>query len=207
MQIHKIVLALAIIPIVVITVYLSNDKAPAHANAAPRESVKEKKINLLEVNYVPQTPRKPIPSTAFTLVETGNEATKQVTLKEHVGKPTILHFWAPWCGACVSEMPEFESFAKANGQDINIISISNDQSGGKSSRDYYTKNDIRHMALYLDEQNQQRGYMAKTMGVQAFPTTIFISADGQEMGRIIGPVEWNTKAGELLLTLLKNTQK
>jgi hypothetical protein len=96
-----------------------------------------------------------------------------------------------------------ESFAKKYGKDVTIICVANDHTGGQSSRDYYQNNGIQ-MSLNIDQHEGQSGRLGRTLGVQGFPTTILISAKGEEMGRILGPVDWQGKAGELLLNLLKS---
>lgn len=32
---------------------------------------------------------------------------KEVSLSDFIGKPTIVNFWASWCGPCKMEMPDF----------------------------------------------------------------------------------------------------
>lgn len=51
---------------------------------------------------------------------------KIVTLESLTqGKPTLIHLWASWCGACMAELPDYHAFIKAN-EGLNIISISMD---------------------------------------------------------------------------------
>lgn len=39
------------------------------------------------------------------------------------GKPTIINFWATWCGPCISELPEFQRLYDAYGGRINLVAI------------------------------------------------------------------------------------
>ena len=34
-------------------------------------------------------------------------------MRDYVGKPLVINFWATWCVPCVEEMPELDSMAKA----------------------------------------------------------------------------------------------
>lgn len=50
----------------------------------------------------------------------------QGTLYDHLGKPTLLHFWATWCTPCLVELPEIIELATQMPQ-IDILAISTDQ--------------------------------------------------------------------------------
>ena len=55
---------------------------------------------------------------------------KPVSLKEYVGKPVILNFWATWCPPCLQEMPWFEEFyRKYGGSSLIILGLSTDLEG------------------------------------------------------------------------------
>lgn len=53
---------------------------------------------------------------------------KPVTLKEALGKCTIIDFWASWCGPCRRSIPGLKNlYLKYHDQGLNIVSISVDR--------------------------------------------------------------------------------
>ena len=52
-------------------------------------------------------------------------------LSEYFGKPTIMVFWATWCGYCKDELPALEMLKEKYGDSINILALN----GGDSAED------------------------------------------------------------------------
>ncbi len=68
----------------------------------------------------------------------------KVYLRDLIGKPIIINFWATWCGYCVEEMPAFEELYRQKGEEIHILMI--DLADGKQ--------ETKTMALNYVEENQ-----------------------------------------------------
>jgi thiol-disulfide isomerase/thioredoxin len=52
----------------------------------------------------------------------------QTTLKQHQGKPLLLHVWASWCAPCVDELPLVARLARdARTRGIAVYSVSLDK--------------------------------------------------------------------------------
>ena len=94
-------------------------------------------------------------------------------------KITILNFWEPWCGPCVSEMPDFQKlFAAYSGKGLNIIGVYSTP-GMEDDVDSVLRTagvtfTILHYTDVFDA--FQTGYV---------PTTILVDGNGQVVGETI----------------------
>jgi thiol-disulfide isomerase/thioredoxin len=119
-------------------------------------------------------------------------------LNSHLSGPTVVTFFASWCGPCAGEMPAVARFAqaeKAKGVNINFVGIDeNDPSGGpafvkKSRVSFPVGTDLDGVVL------EDLGY------VPGLPQTIFINSSGVIVHHAIGPVaSGSSVAGSVLQT-------
>lgn len=109
---------------------------------------------------------------------------ERFVLSEEVGKKAIvLNFFATWCGPCKEEMPELVRFAgKHQGEPFVMIGIDADERED-AVRDFLKQYSVPY-AVAIDK----GGAAQRTFAVRAFPTTVFIGADGvvhvYEVGQI-----------------------
>ncbi len=101
---------------------------------------------------------------------------KEVKLSDFEGKPTILNFWATWCGPCKNEMPAIEDAYKKYGDKINFVIVNltdgeNDTVVGAAS---YIQAQGYTFPVYFD--TKLAG--ATAYGVNSIPLTLFIDANG-----------------------------
>ncbi len=127
------------------------------------------------------------PGNAFSIAI--NDSTGQTSLDKFKGKPTIVYLWATWCPSCVKKMGTLNTFAKRfQDKGGNLVAVSQDKGGVSTVRAYFTRHDYKNLGIYVES----TGHLSKALGITGLPTTIFIDAQGQEVGRAVGGLDWES---------------
>ena len=96
-------------------------------------------------------------------------------LGDRIGRHVIiLNFFATWCGPCRAEMPELERYQKAH-KDDGVILIGIDAEEKHTIVEQF----INELNLTFPVGIDGSGDLLKLYGVNGFPTTIVIGADGR----------------------------
>jgi thiol-disulfide isomerase/thioredoxin len=107
------------------------------------------------------------------------------------GKVILLNIWATWCVPCRKEMPALDRLqASLGGPDFEVLALSVDRDGLPAAKAFYLQTGIRQLRVYID----QSGQALSDLGATAIPTTLLIDRHGNEIGRKIGPAEWDGPA-------------
>jgi thiol-disulfide isomerase/thioredoxin len=134
-------------------------------------------------NLVMHDAPQPVPELQFT---DGDGQPR--TLAEFRGKVVLLNIWATWCLPCRKEMPTLDRLqAELGGPDFEVVALSTDRGGPEVVKKFYAENGIAHLAIHIDT-SSQAGFTLATAGL---PTTLLIDRQGQEIGRLVGPAEWD----------------
>ncbi len=103
-----------------------------------------------------------------------------VMLSEFFDKPTVLNFWATWCGPCKSEMPGFENLYNKYSDRVNFVMLN--VSDTKETVADFLKENGYSFPIYFD-QTQIASY---TYGASSIPLTFVINKGGEVYGYQIG---------------------
>ena len=105
------------------------------------------------------------------------------------GQAVLLNFWATWCAPCVREMPALDRLqARLGPEGLSVIALSVDRRGLEVVEPFYRRLSIEALDIYLDPANQ----VARSFTVPGLPTTYLIDPDGQMVGVLAGPAEWDS---------------
>jgi thiol-disulfide isomerase/thioredoxin len=119
-----------------------------------------------------------------------------VLLSSLKGKTILLNLWATWCQPCREEMPTLNRLQQALGSDkFEVVELSLDRKGYDPSRKFLDDVKAGSLTLYSDPTAKQ-GMALKLVGM---PTTILINKDGLEVGRLLGPAEWDSDDAKQLI--------
>ena len=119
------------------------------------------------------------------------------TLRQFRGKTVLLNVWATWCAPCREEMPALDRLQrKLGGSGLEVLALSIDTGGAAAVKQFYDELGIRSLAIYVDRSMRATG----TLGAVGLPTTLLIDAEGREIGRRIGPAEWDGPEAVRLIT-------
>ena len=117
----------------------------------------------------------PQPAPDFTVYDAeGNEITLSALMD---GKPTVLNFWASWCGPCRSEMPHIQEAYERLGGEVSfvMINMTDGQRETQESAEEYMAESGWTFPIYFDSDYDA----AMTYGAYSLPQTYFIDAEGR----------------------------
>ncbi len=136
--------------------------------------------------YEPRLPTIPAPEIDFTDIEG-----KPVTLADKRGKLVLLNVWATWCPPCVREMPSLDRLQAAlGGPGFEVVALSEDRAGAPVVAAFYKRLGLTTLDTYLDPGSRA----SRALKVRGLPTTVLIDRRGYELGRVAGPVDWDSEA-------------
>jgi thiol-disulfide isomerase/thioredoxin len=125
---------------------------------------------------------------------------RERTLADWRGKVVLLNLWATWCLPCRKEMPSLDRLQKELGSDkFEVVALSVDRKGLEASKKFLGETKAERLALYVDPTARAN----TELRVVGLPATILIDAQGREIGRLLGPAEWD---GEDAMRLIRAAQ-
>ena len=142
-------------------------------------------------NFAP----KPAP-VALADVSFRDAAGGEVSLSDFRGKLVLLNLWATWCAPCREEMPELDALqAELGGEIFEVLALSVDTAGQEQVVSFLDSVGVTHLAPYHDPSAKANF----TLGAFGLPTTILISPQGEEIGRMAGPAHWASEDAKALI--------
>lgn len=111
------------------------------------------------------------------------------------GKPLLVNLWATWCGPCVKELPTLERLAAAEAGKLQIVAVSEDMEGAKVVPPYLAAHGLKTLHAYHDPSN---GLMT-AFGEASLPVSILYDANGKELWRVTGDLDWTGAKAKGLL--------
>jgi thiol-disulfide isomerase/thioredoxin len=125
-----------------------------------------------------------------------NPEGKSISLKQSLGKVTIVDFWASWCKPCRAENPNVVAlYAKYHAKGLNILSVSLDKEASAwkeaIAKDKLTWNHVSNLKEFEDP-------IALQYGINAIPTIFVLDAKGVIIAKDIRGEELNAKIASLL---------
>ncbi len=119
-----------------------------------------------------------------------------VSLKESLGKVTIVDFWASWCGPCRAENPNVVAlYNELHSKGLNIIGVSLDKDAAKwkeaIAKDKLAWTQVSNLKYWDDP-------IAKHYKVDGIPATFVLDANGKVVASGLRGEELKAKVIELL---------
>ncbi len=133
-----------------------------------------------------------------------NENNEKKYIEDFEGKTLLIVFWATWCAPCLQEMVELDALKKDFRKlPLDILPISQDYQGVAIVKEFYKKNEIRHLPIYLDYKNE----IFREMRMVGLPTCYIVDADGLIKAIITGTISWYDESlREVLLEYIGGNQ-
>jgi thiol-disulfide isomerase/thioredoxin len=142
-------------------------------------------------NFITHKVPKPLPEMAL------QEANGTKTgLQAYRGDWLVVNFWATWCAPCRKEMPQLDALAaRYQGRGVKVIALSVDRGGAEKPEKFLNELGVAHLIRAYDPSYKA----ARVAGLIGLPTTLLVSPDGLEVGRLAGEADWDAADVHALL--------
>ena len=168
--------------------------APAAQPAGPESAAGEAKAGAASSGLAAFVARKEpetLPEIKFQDAD-GHER----SLAEWRGKVVLLNLWATWCLPCRKEMPALDRLQSMLGSDqFQVVAVSVDRTGLPGAKKFLEETKTSNLSVYADPTAR----LASTLRAAGLPATLLIDKQGREIGRLLGPAEWDGEAAKQLI--------
>lgn len=126
-------------------------------------------------------------------------AGETVRLSEKRGRPVVVNLFASWCGPCQREMPLFETVWQEYGERIEFMMVDLCGAGfdDKEAAKALVEQAGYTFPVYFDDGSQAAAHYA----VRSIPTSVFVAADGEMIGKWVGMIDEQSLRGYLDMLL------
>jgi thiol-disulfide isomerase/thioredoxin len=144
---------------------------------------------------------KPAPVADFNNPDGG-----EISLADFQGTPVLVNLWASWCAPCVKELPTLDRLAQSHDVDgeLGVIAVSQDSGPQPSVVAFLKKLNVKDLGAYHDPNMSLSGALGPDV---VLPTSILIDADGKEVWRYVGDLDWTGPEAAKLLAEAKPAGK
>jgi thiol-disulfide isomerase/thioredoxin len=112
------------------------------------------------------------------------------------GKPFLVNAWATWCAPCVKELPTLDALAAREKANLAVIAVSQDDAPHASVVAFLDKLKIKNAETRQDSKMALSGALGPDT---VLPTTILYDAQGKEVWRYVGDLDWTGPEAAKLL--------
>ena len=132
----------------------------------------------------------PAPSATFNDPDGG-----EMSLADFKGTPVLVNLWATWCAPCVKELPTLDKLASSG--TIQVLAVSQDSGPHPSVVAFLKSHQLGTLKPYQDDKMALSGSLGPDT---VLPTSILIGADGKEVWRYVGDLDWTSPEAAKLLS-------
>jgi thiol-disulfide isomerase/thioredoxin len=158
--------------------------APAAMNVAASTGVTKELSTGALAAFVVKAERKLLPDIGFY-----DGDGKAMKIGQWKGRVVLVNLWATWCAPCRKEMPALaELQAKLGSKDFEVVAISIDRKGIEASAAFLKETGADALKLYVEPSAR----ILNDLQALGLPATVLIDRQGHEIGRLLGPAEWNS---------------
>jgi len=130
--------------------------------------------------------------------QTGDGA--EIDMTAFQGKVLIVNFWATWCAPCIKEMPSLDRLQAAiQDEDFEVVAINQDRGGNRVAEAFLRdKLGLENLDIYLDA----KFALGRAFKNRGLPATYAIDRQGNIVGGMFGPAEWDSEDAKKLVRFL-----
>jgi len=118
---------------------------------------------------------------------------KEINTAHLTGKPLLINLWATWCGPCVAELPTLDKLATEG--KVRVLTISQDTGSSDKVAAFLQGKGLAKLEPWLDPE----GAAASQWQASTLPASIYYDAQGRELWRVNGGMDWKGPVAAQLL--------
>jgi len=119
----------------------------------------------------------------------------RVSLSDLEGRLVVMPVWGSWCGPCRAEAPMLADAARdLQDHGVSFLGIDSRDDNTAKAKAFVDRFDIPYPSIYDPDGNTLLAFHG-TLPPMTIPSFVFIDADGQIAGRVLGKIDRSTLYG------------